>query len=358
MGNFTSTAHHAHFSGKNTQALQRKCGLLVLGSSVLTFLAAFSHPLRPPSVGAVGSGKSTIVKQMKIHHCGYSPQELLEHRCVIYQNLLEAAQAVVYRLDHGHATAEHRALADTVLAYRVEGLNEFDQDITKAIHKLWIGMPKLRIFIGIEPRLVESASYFFDEILRIGAPGYQPTDADILHARSKNSRPLETTVKMDLCIDAQLSSRVRMLEVSPPQPRELAQHFVGISIIVLCVDLSGYDDVQLCKGSQNQLKESLQLFQSLVDFRWKKPVAVVLLFNKIDLLNRKLPRVPLEQFFPGYTGGAKVGEAVRYIMQWFIQTKRPKLTIYSHVSQGTQTDNVEFVSTTINQIMLQNGGRG
>ncbi|KAG6915927.1 hypothetical protein DXG01_009257 [Tephrocybe rancida] len=127
-------------------------------------LSTLLNPPRLSLVGAVGSGKSTIVKQMKIHHCGHSPQELLEHRRVIYENLLEAAQAgltCIYRLDHDYATAEYRALADTVLAYRVEGLHEFDQEVAKAIHKLWIGMPGLRIFIGIKlqaSRLVESAS--------------------------------------------------------------------------------------------------------------------------------------------------------------------------------------------------------
>jgi len=62
-----------------------------------------SHPaqqlrcqLHVLSVGSGESGKSTIVKQMKIiHQDGFSEQELLQFRPVIYKNVLDSAKAVV-----------------------------------------------------------------------------------------------------------------------------------------------------------------------------------------------------------------------------------------------------------------------
>jgi len=42
------------------------------------------------------SGKSTIIKQMKIiHQDGFSPSELAEYRPVVYKNVLDSAQQVV-----------------------------------------------------------------------------------------------------------------------------------------------------------------------------------------------------------------------------------------------------------------------
>lgn len=47
-------------------------------------------------LGSGESGKSTIVKQMKIiHQGGFSDEELTEFKPTIYKNVLDSAQAVV-----------------------------------------------------------------------------------------------------------------------------------------------------------------------------------------------------------------------------------------------------------------------
>ena len=49
----------------------------------------------PSNTGSGESGKSTIVKQMKIiHKNGFSPAELAEYRPVVYKNVLDSAQQV------------------------------------------------------------------------------------------------------------------------------------------------------------------------------------------------------------------------------------------------------------------------
>ena len=46
--------------------------------------------------GSGESGKSTVVKQMKIiHQDGFSLEERIAYRAAIYQNLLESAQSIV-----------------------------------------------------------------------------------------------------------------------------------------------------------------------------------------------------------------------------------------------------------------------
>lgn len=63
-----------------------------------------SHPLSIPllgshSSGSGESGKSTVVKQMKIiHQDGFSPEELDTFRPIVYQNVLESAQAIVIHM--------------------------------------------------------------------------------------------------------------------------------------------------------------------------------------------------------------------------------------------------------------------
>ena len=57
---------------EDSRKLKKECKILLLGSGE--------------------SGKSTIVKQMKIiHQNGYTPDELITFRTTIYRNLLESA---------------------------------------------------------------------------------------------------------------------------------------------------------------------------------------------------------------------------------------------------------------------------
>lgn len=47
-------------------------------------------------VGSGESGKSTIVKQMKIiHQNGYTVEELAQYRLTVYKNLVDCAKALI-----------------------------------------------------------------------------------------------------------------------------------------------------------------------------------------------------------------------------------------------------------------------
>lgn len=50
------------------------------------------------------------------------------------------------------------------------------------------------------------------------------------------------------------------------------------------------------------MQESLVLFESVINSRWFLRTSVILFLNKIDLFKQKLPKVPLVQYFPEYTG--------------------------------------------------------
>ena len=61
-------------------------------------------------LGSGESGKSTIVKQMKIIHLhGYSPDELLLYRSVVNRNVVESAQALVLAMRKFGLDCQHSA---------------------------------------------------------------------------------------------------------------------------------------------------------------------------------------------------------------------------------------------------------
>lgn len=110
---------------------------------------------------------------------------------------------------------------------------------------------------------------------------------------------------------------------------------------------------------QNRMQESLVLFESVINSRWFLRTSVILFLNKIDLFKQKLPKVPLVQYFPEYTGmfsflneslyntdfepgGADINKAAKYILWRFTQTNRARLSVYPHLTQATDTSNVRL----------------
>lgn len=94
-------------------------------------------------VGSGESGKSTIVKQMKvIHQGGYSREELAAYRLTIYKNLIDSAQSLVLAMEKLRLEphrGENRAVADRILDYRVDGDPYFtlSSDIVNAIDSFY-----------------------------------------------------------------------------------------------------------------------------------------------------------------------------------------------------------------------------
>jgi guanine nucleotide-binding protein G(i) subunit alpha len=101
---------------------KRECKILLLGTVVSIVIITLS--ILTTTTGSGESGKSTIVKQMKIiHQNGFSASELAEYRPVVYKNVLDSAQAiVVYMRKIGIECEEfgNRALAEKVLDYRLD----------------------------------------------------------------------------------------------------------------------------------------------------------------------------------------------------------------------------------------------
>ena len=104
--------------------------------------------------------------------------------------------------------------------------------------------------------------------------------------------------------------------------------FDAVTSVIFCVALSEYDQVLLEEKEQNRMVESLLLFESVVNSRWFLRTSIILFLNKIDVFKAKLPKLPLERYFPEYTGGPNVNMAAKYILWKFVQANRARLSVY------------------------------
>ncbi|KAH9833406.1 G-protein alpha subunit [Rhodofomes roseus] len=285
-------------------------------------------------LGSGESGKSTIVKQMKIiHQNGYTKAELMTYRTTIYRNLLESAHNIILAMRKIGVDCVHpdnRARTERILDYAVvaDSAFNFDEEMARAIYELWQDpiIPAIMDHSS-EFYLMDSASYFFTEALRIGTRDYVPTETDVLRARQKSTGITETRFTL-----------------GP----------LSVTSIIFCTALSEYDQVLLEERNQNRMAESLVLFDSVINSRWFLRTSIILFLNKIDVFKSKLPKVPLEKYFPEYTGGPDINKAAKYILWRFMQANRARLSVYPHLTQATDTSNIRLVFAAVKETILQN----
>ncbi|CAO0790333.1 unnamed protein product [Mucor circinelloides] len=324
---------------EDSKRLRRECKILLLGSGE--------------------SGKSTIVKQMKIiHQNGYSQEELKRWKLTIYKNIIESIQAIVSaaeKFEYEFETLDDQNALDRLMHYNInnDGSKGFDPEIAFIIIQIW-NDPVVTKMMDQESGkfyLMDSAPYFLDDVRRIAVDeNYIPTVQDVLFARSKTTGITETR------FNAGNQLTIHMFDVGGQRSerKKWIHCFESVTSIIFCVALSEYDQVLLEEGRQNRMIESLVVFESVINSRWFVRTSIVLFLNKIDLFKAKLPRVPFNQFFPDYTGGDDPGKAAKYILWRFNQMNRAKLNIYPHLTQATDTSNIRLVFAAIKETILQN----
>ncbi|KAH9067977.1 G-protein alpha subunit [Lactarius deliciosus] len=309
-------------------------------------------------LGSGESGKSTIVKQMKIiHQNGYTSEQLAAFRPIIWKNLLQSASDIVNALakfDLEPVTATNRANCKRILAYQLATDDPrffFSPDIAQAIQDLWADEIVLMLMTNHSSKfyLMDSASYFFAEANRIAASNYIPSTEDALRARVKTAAITETRFPM-----GQLS--IHMVDVGGQRSErnKWIHNFESVTSIIFCAALSEYDQVLLEERNQNRMAESLVLFESVINSRWFLRTSIILFLNKVDVFKNKIQKVPMDRYFPEYTGGADSNRGAKYILWRYMQANRARLNVYPHITQATDTSNIRLVFVTVKETVLQN----
>ncbi|PGH17576.1 guanine nucleotide-binding protein alpha-3 subunit [Polytolypa hystricis UAMH7299] len=321
---------------EDSKRLRRECKILLLGSGE--------------------SGKSTIVKQMKIiHQNGYTVEELTQSRSTVYKNLVDCAKSLIgglQQFDIKPSTPKVQDYMDFLMEYTIDPdpNTPIDPKVGDAVTYLWNDpcIPAVMAHSN-EFYLMDSAPYFFDEAKRITALDYIPNEADILRARTKTTGIYETRFTM-----GQLSMHMFDVGGQRSERKKWIHCFENVTSIIFCVALSEYDQVLLEESSQNRMMESLVLFDSVVNSRWFMRTSIILFLNKVDLFRQKLARSPLSNYFPDYSGGNDVNRAAKYLLWRFNQVNRAHLNLYPHLTQATDTSNIRLVFVAVKETILQN----
>ncbi|GAN11045.1 guanine nucleotide-binding protein subunit alpha-3 [Mucor ambiguus] len=311
-------------------------------------------------LGSGESGKSTILKQMKIINLnGYSNDELFTWRATVYRNVVESAQTIAQAVRDSDTAFERKELNDNIdriLSYRVSGnpKSQLSPEIIALTKLLWQD-PAVKSCLAKGEYgfyLMDSAPYFFDSLDRIGQANYIPNEQDVLRARLKTTGITEIQFQLGGLL-------IHMFDVGGQRSerKKWIHCFDSVTSIIFCVALSEYDQVLLEESNQNRMLESLALFESIVNSRWFIHSSIMLFLNKVDVFKAKIAGSPLENYFPDYGGGNDANKAAKYILWRFLQCNRNKLNIYPHLTQATDTSNIRFVFAAVKETLLQNALR-
>jgi guanine nucleotide-binding protein subunit alpha len=198
----------------------------------------------------------------------------------------------------------------------------------------------------------DSAPYFLRNLDRIAEKDYCPTEQDVLHLRVKTSGVYAINFAMG-------PLNIRMIDVGGQRSQrgKWLPCFEEVTTLIFCVAISCYDQNLEEDPRQNQMRESLLLFESLVTSAWFVRSSIVLFLNKVDIFKVKLLHTPLKDYFPEYNGGTDMTTAAKFILDQFNNVNRQNLDLYPHLTQATDTANIRVVFAAVQATLIQSALR-
>ncbi|KDQ51428.1 hypothetical protein JAAARDRAFT_41095 [Jaapia argillacea MUCL 33604] len=300
--------------------------------------------------GLSGSGKSTILNKLRLSESlKFSEDELDMYSLVIKKVLIRSAYALRVAMQK-HALRcsypSNEKSADRIGAYAAENIHEPSiPQVTMDDIRHFLADPSIASIRKLaRVDYCDNADFFLDEAQRICEPGYRPSDEDILRAR----KPMSNEIQRLRIGVAQLS--VHLLEIGhlTLDYKQWVRHLDGITSVVFCSALSDYD---------THMVASLELFDMLINSPWFYRSSVVLLLTKTDIFKGKLPQVPMERFFPNYTGASDANKAAKYLLWRHLQCNRQQLCCYPHLTSLTDNYLRPLVFAAIKETILHNALR-
>ncbi|GAA5821121.1 hypothetical protein JCM3770_005526 [Rhodotorula araucariae] len=313
-------------------------------------------------LGAGESGKSTLVKQMRLMYAQpYSDRERAEYREVVFANALQSMQAVIrgFQVVRIPLPARHTATADYLVSISTDRAvdpttGNMDPHIRDAIVALW-AEPATKEVIkrSSQFQLNDSAQYFFDEMGRLGQPGYTPSDQDILRTRVRSTGIVEETFVVK-------GQKLRVFDVGGQRSerKKWIHCFENVDVLVFVAAISEFDQVLYEDASVNRLAEASMLWESIAGSRWFIMSSFVLMLNKIDLFNKCAARrlfsvldadALYSHYFPDYAGAPRDLEAAKAYMRAKFVSLNPRKDrgLYVHLTCATDTQQARVVLAAV-----------
>jgi len=301
-------------------------------------------------LGAGGSGKSTLFKQLR-HLYGDGLMEDLRrgYTSNIYGNLINGIKTLL---------AGNLEMADDDLvtpceektASLVNDISDEDtisQDTAKIIKLAWADKGLQETWMNrSELQLQDSLAYFVDNVDRISASNYIPDKDDVLHVRAVTTGIVEE----DMIIE---KNTFHIVDVGGQRSerRKWICCFNDVTGLIFVVSLISYNQVLYEDESTNRMEESLKLFrETMVSKSGRRnfsEACVVLFLNKDDLFKKMIKDCPITKCFPEYKGELTEEGQYEFIRKKYLDQIAPR-EVFVHRTCATDTDHIKVIFNLVN----------
>ncbi|KAI1159011.1 G protein alpha subunit [Nemania serpens] len=308
-------------------------------------------------LGAGESGKSTVLKQMKLIYAqGFSKTEKLEWKPVVLMNVIQSLRLIFDAMEDyaiEFERDENEKNKEIILVDKEIGPNDpLPPDYLQPIKSLWAdaGVQKA-ILKGNEYALHDNIAYFCYDADRLWDKNYIPTDQDLLRTRLRTTGITETVFDL-----GQLTYRMFDVGGQRSERKKWIHCFENVNCLLFLVAISGYDQCLVEDKDGNQMNEALMLWESIANSHWFAKSALILFLNKMDLFKEKLVSSPITSYgFTDYRGPPDDHkQASKYFMDKFKALNRnPEKEIYGHFTNATDTNLLKITMTSVQDMIIQ-----
>ncbi|XP_038130849.1 guanine nucleotide-binding protein subunit alpha-14-like [Cyprinodon tularosa] len=306
-------------------------------------------------LGTGESGKSTFIKQMRIiHGKGYNETDRKNFTRIVFQNIVTAIQALIEAMSYLHiqyADNQNVSYAKKLSEVEVSDLTTLAPWQVDAIKRVWNDGGVQKCYDRRrEYQLSDSAKYYLNDMDRITAQDYIPSEQDILRVRVATTGIIEYIFDMS-------KVTFRMVDVGGQRSerKKWIHCFESVTSIIFLAALSEYDQVLYESQNENRLRESLALFETINTSNWFQDSSTILFLNKTDLLAEKITESHLATYFPEYNGPKGDAEsAKKFIEKLYIQLhQHSHKALYTHFTCATDTENIRIVFKAVKDTLFQ-----
>ncbi|KAI4598669.1 G-Protein alpha subunit [Pestalotiopsis sp. 9143b] len=294
-------------------------------------------------LGAGESGKSTVLKQMKLIYAqGFTKNERLEGKPVVFNNVVQSLRLIFdvmndQSIEFGNKDNEKNQ-ALLLLDCEISPNDNLPEDYLDPIKALWADA-------GVQKAV------FCDDLDRIFTKGYIPNDQDLLRSRLRTTGITETIFDL-----GQLTYRMFDVGGQRSERKKWIHCFENVNCLLFLVAISGYDQCLVEDKDGNQMNEALMLWESIANSHWFTKSALILFLNKMDLFKEKLSSSPITSHgFVDYQGPQDDWkQASKYFMDKFRALNRnPEKEIYGHFTNATDTNLLKITMGSVQDMIIQ-----
>ena len=340
-------------------------------------------------LGTGHSGKSTILKQMKLIHLssdhfgpGFTENEKFAAKVAIYLNIVDAMVSMIEAINqlsiegleilvNNDGGEEHmNYLANTILSYGSairHAIHRMDLDSicqenfdaiipneneTYCLKEMWSSQTIQAVYAKRnELQISDSTYYFMSSLDRIYKEEYVPTNEDILRARVKTTGVVRVEFTLEL-FNRNVPLHIFDVGGQRSEREKWITCFDNVTCIFYVISISEYDEVLEEDKATKRMAESLRLFGDILDHNSFLSTSIVVFFNKYDLFVEKISTGrSIKVAFPDYDGGETSSlESLNFIINKYLSlntVSNDERQVYPHTTTATDTNLIKQISDDV-----------